>query len=728
MARQDLTSGTATSDATAFETDAFQPSSNSLILLFVTSARPVLGGGVPKPPAVTGNGLRWVAVGTVLYGANTDRRLTCFRASGPGPVGGSAVIDFTGETQDFCAWSIFEYSGVDVSGADGSSAITQFFPVTTTGQSLTASLSQSADPGRNVAVGALAVDSASGAGVDVAEGAGYTEIDELKVTQFLSKAGTLQTQDAGAANTVISWTWGSTQSAAALVLEVRAAPPAGPGTGPGTGTGSQPGTTVEDDRALVERFEPVLFFHPSEKFFPSDAKRFVERAALWTAQRRGDDKSGWGGAPGDPFPRTPTVPAGGLAATPGESGDFRFAAELGGNDHRFLEIGGWKDLSEAHEDDVTGLSSNRFSDRTEIEALYAGTLEPSRYWYHAEVIHEKRLLDIGRRAPGNLEPVVAQLSDPTLLCYYFFFPAHDQGVDIGSCGNLEAREISSHAGDWQCLAILGSGTGSDFVPKFLGRTGLRPAGEEGRFPPHQYDDDGNTAIVVGPYSPADPEVTEGHPRLYVAAGTHSLQLAPGAHRVDPYPAGRQPQHCGTLDTPTPAGPDEDDAVTAAKDIAILLAKMIAAGPFGFLGAAAALVGVVAEVASYRSPMAPFGVDPVSAGNPDQAPTSPGEGRTVRPPGLNVPDAGTDVVEWRCRPRQPLALDGRTYDCLVDRATQGWWPDPDSLRGFRGRWGQHVTADALSRRAGPRFPDYPRMFLQALADGAGRTPPSFVLGG
>jgi hypothetical protein len=114
-----LESGKVTGDASAFETAAFQPGSNTLVLLFVTSARPVFGGGSPATPKVTGNGLQWIPERSVLYGANGDGRLSCFRASGPTPVAGGAVIDFGLETQDFCAWSIFEYSDVDVSAANG---------------------------------------------------------------------------------------------------------------------------------------------------------------------------------------------------------------------------------------------------------------------------------------------------------------------------------------------------------------------------------------------------------------------------------------------------------------------------------------------------------------------------------------------------------------------------------------------------------------------------------
>ena len=295
MGRRKLSSGTGT-DATAFETENFAPGSNTLILLFVTSATPVFPGGVAGTPTVTGNGLAWVRAQSVLYGANGDRRLTCFRASGAAPSDGAAVIDFGSETQDFCAWSVFEYSDVDVSGAQGEAAIAQVFAVTATGQSLTASLAPSADPNRNFAVGAIAIESALGAVIGVSPGAGFTEIDEQDVTPaFLGKAGTLQTEDAAASNTAIAWTWNTAQSAAALVLEVKAAPPADTG-----GTTPAPA----DDGALVNRFEPVLFF-TLEKFFPSDAKRYIEHAALWTAQDPDDDRNGWGRQAGRPLSAQP---------------------------------------------------------------------------------------------------------------------------------------------------------------------------------------------------------------------------------------------------------------------------------------------------------------------------------------------------------------------------------------------------------------------------------------
>ena len=57
MQRRKLVSGSSTGDAQAFETQSFKPGSNTLVLLFVTSARPIFGDQTPRTPAVTGNGL-----------------------------------------------------------------------------------------------------------------------------------------------------------------------------------------------------------------------------------------------------------------------------------------------------------------------------------------------------------------------------------------------------------------------------------------------------------------------------------------------------------------------------------------------------------------------------------------------------------------------------------------------------------------------------------------------
>lgn len=40
---------------------------------------------------------------------------------------------------------------------------------------------------------------------------------------------------------------------------------------------------TEPQTALIRKFEPILFFAPGERFFPSDAKRYIEKCKLWHA-------------------------------------------------------------------------------------------------------------------------------------------------------------------------------------------------------------------------------------------------------------------------------------------------------------------------------------------------------------------------------------------------------------------------------------------------------------
>ena len=422
----------------------FAPGSNTLILLFVTSATPVFPGGVAGTPTVTGNGLAWVRAQSVLYGANGDRRLTCFRASGAAPSDGAAVIDFGSETQDFCAWSVFEYSDVDVSGAQGEAAIAQVFAVTATGQSLTASLAPSADPNRNFAVGAIAIESALGAVIGVSPAPASPEIDEQDVSTGFPGQGR-HVADRGRCGVEYARSPGrGTPPSPPRPSFWRSRPLRRP-----TRAGTTPAPA--DDGALVNRFEPVLFFHPLEKFFPSDAKRYIEHAALWTAQDADDDRERVGRPARRPLSAQPHCSGHGSGGCSQRARrlPLRRGTRRRKRSQVSYELGGWNDPSLMHEPGVTAQSSNRFSDRNEIAKAYTTIpeLEKSRFWYHAEVIHEEQLRTIGRDTPGvDLSKVLSRLRNPTLVCYYLFFPAHDQSVGSGQCTNLEASEVSSHAG------------------------------------------------------------------------------------------------------------------------------------------------------------------------------------------------------------------------------------------------------------------------------------------
>lgn len=722
MARTSLTSGQSVADAASYQTAIVEPGANALVLLFIANTRPVFPPAAASVPTVTGNGLTWQQVQTVTLG-NEDRRLTCFRALGAAPTAGQVNIDFAGELQDYCAWSLFEYEGTSAGGP----TIAQSTTSAGTGEALTATLMPSADPMRNHTVGAIMLDLFADPVRPIIAGAGFTEIHQQTPNQAFGKGTTLQTQDSMNARSTIDWTWAGIENAAAIVLEVTAAPePNTPGP-----------PAIDPTEALIRRFEPVLFFHPQESFFPVDAKRYVEHAALWAAKPAFDDKRNWGGMLGDPFPRLPLVPAGKLAAIDGEDGEFLGQPNYlldSERDERFFELGGWKDKSATHEAGVLAYSTNCYADRGEIFERYRNEpdLGASQFWYHAELFDTDRLIRLVSRVPEpDLTKIVTRLRNPVLLCYYLFFPAHEQSVGTEYCHNVEAKEVSCHAGDWQCIAILLDATGglASAQPKFFGCTGSRPAyvGADGYYfyRPYQFDDEDRTVMSVEAWRPAagptvgQPEVIGDHPRFYLARGSHSLYTTPGTHEVQPYTDARLPRWCGTFDTHSvlpeghgPAGPD------LFEDMGAFYAKLLAGGLLGLgpAGLAAALVAAGLEGVLPHG----YGLNIVGAAappTPDEAPASPGDGKTVRPAGLTLPDGGDDVEDWRAQ--QGLELNGCRYDFIVDRASQVWWPSDDGYSGFRGRWGQRVTGDFLPRRAGPRFPDYPTMFFLALSDGDSR---------
>lgn len=728
MQRKKLTSNNSVNNASTYKTAVIGPGDNTLVLAFVANARPAIPGGTPATPTVSGNGLTWQQVQTVT--AANARRLTCYRAMGPTPGAGDITIDFGGQTQDYCAWSIFEYDGVDATGAAGSAAVAQVNQGSVNATMLTVTLGTSADPTRNITVGGVTLDPGSTSVVSVDPGTGFTEIDEQTPSEFLGRGGTLQTEDAVTALSSISWNWTGTKNAAGIAIEIKAAPvPTG-----------QPPAPPDPVEALIRRLEPVLFFHPDESFFPVDTKRYIEHAALWASRSPFDDKNEWGGTAGDPFPREPLVPAGSLAAVQGQGTSWLGKPELLLHDERterFLELGGWKDKTEAHEAGVTASSSNVYADNAVIAGRYQNdqTLRDSRFWYHAEVFDTDRLLTIASRSASlNLKAIVNRLRNPVLLCYYLFFPAHRQSVSKDYCASITAKEAACHAGDWQCIAVMldtdGSNTLDTATPKFFGCTGSRPLpvliDGQYQYRPYEFDAEQLTVMKVEEWRPSSgmtanqPEITEGHPRLYVARGSHSLYTTPGSHGVFPFPDDKQSQWCGNYDTLSLMPPELGEGdLDPLGDIGAFLAKMLIAGQLGPLGW---VVGLALAAAEGVLPPDSFGLNIVGTydpPDPDEAPAA-GDGTTVAPAGLTVPDGGADVEPWRAR--QGLEVNGRTYDFIVKRPVssqepnQIWWPSDDRETGFQGRWGQQVTADFLPRRSGPKFPDHVTMFLSALADG------------
>ena len=708
MARNKLTSGRSASAAAAYTTAPAAPGANNLVLVFALNAAP--GCTIPALPTIAGNGLTWDQVATVIGGTNGNQRLTCFRAMSAAPAVGAVTLSFGAQTQDLCAWSIFEYDSVDQTGVNGAGAIVQSVTRTGNGPKFSVPLSPFADPINDTAIGAVIVELFVADTRQVSPDPGVAEIDKVAAVDASSPGVILETLDKIGGVTNVTWHLSGFEATAAIALELRAAASAS--------------SSLED---LARRFEPILFLHRQEKFLPSDAKRYVEHCALWKSQAAFDSKDDWGGQ-GQPFDRKPMIPTGKIAALMGEPGMYLGdPANLIDNkaEERFLEIGGWRDKSGNAQPGVTATSNNTYSNRNAITDLYLNqkALTDSQFWYHAEMFDEARLQRLLQNTDApQLVGLIPHLKNRLLLCYYMLFPGHDQPLEP-LCTNVEAIEMGSFAGDWACMAVLllrNPGAAS-FQPTHIGLTGLHPAPFQGAagismYPPSAYDDERRSCITVAPWPSGTslPQLVDEHPRLYVALGTHSLYLTSGTHDVEPYPADIQPQLC-VFDTPALAPPPGGDP--GLNSLEVWLAKVFGSVPFlGPLGIVAGLTAAALE----GMPPAPqglsdIGTDPANSGAPDET-TAAGHGKTIRPAGLSISDAGNDVSDWRSA--QGLILDGRRYDFLVDRTTQVWWPGDGGETGFRGRWGQRVETDPVPRRCGIRFPAFHKMFFLAFAQGLG----------
>ena len=720
-----LTTGSAASDSAQYTTAEVQPSPKALILAFVSSVRRPLTSVTLNTPALSSPGLTWEVVNTIAT-ADNERRLTCLRARGPAPGRAPVVITFDDQIQDLCAWSLVEYTDVDETGVNGAGAIGFSKLLTGTGTRLDGTFAP-ADPTRDRTIAAILLRTPTGtSALSVNPGAGFTKIHEQTPSQPLGKALTLQTQDAVPGVAGVGWTWASGQDADALIVGIKAPRIGRPPTGnPAIDFGRQ--------------YEPILYLHPSESFVPVNAKRYVEASALWAAKAPFDDKNSWG--------TTPLVKSGQLSALSTEPGDF-----LGKPDHiladttneRFLEVGGWKNSAEASEPDVSANSTNPYVDRQEILRRYGTDLADSKFWYHVELFDTARLKTLAGASTSGLDltKTLSNFANPIVLCYYFFYPAHEQSIDNNGCPNIEAKEFAAHAGDWHCCAVLLDGQGppspDTYAPLFFGITGSRPAPDvNGAFRPHAFDPEGRIALKVEPWrkgsaaTPVQPDVVDGHPQFYVARGSHSMYTTSGDHEVSPYEESKVPAGCGRYDSPsavppasagTPDIPPNKDSFTENGWV-ILLVKMRAGFVLGPIGALVGLVAGIIEGAQHAfppfaaggsPPTIPPGVDPP---NPDAAPTSPGQGITVRPKELAIPGISENQFNW-VSDQGVSSPAGRTYDFVVDRAAQAWWPSDDGTKGFRGRWGQRVTSDPVPHRAGVKFPEFWKMMLTGLEQGFG----------
>lgn len=473
---------------------------------------------------------------------------------------------------------------------------------------------------------------------------------------------------------------------------------------------------------LIRDYEPALFFwgNPGdpdvERFFPSNAKRYMEKAALRLATTT--SSYDW---------TTPIINADRISAAEGEGGTGAvFIGERNSSGtplyleapgkQLFLDGAGWK-------------PGDQHSDLDRLAARYApgGDLNDSQFWYHAEFFDQARLRRLFADAidPGGEAINFAALFDrqggdppfmidPALICYYLFFPGHEES--LGGCtyesGVLvpSARDFASFAGEWSCIAILldRATPTDDYAPKYVGlsnrNVGVINVGAQ----------EIRSTMRLHPWSMMRP-YAGNHPRFNVAKGTHALYIEgeplPALATDDPGAA-----FCGSATPLTGPGNIYGASPLAplaaiGKVLAGLAAGGAIGGPIGAIaGAAAGLASGIAEnestdhVRHYDTTIIP-GVAPAV----DSVSTS---GFVVHPVGLRPDNATGQTAEWKSADGV-VGADGRVYDFTVDRTKQVLWgKDPEGL-GYTGRWGQLVRDDPQTRRAGMTFPKFWHLFFDAL---------------
>jgi hypothetical protein len=206
-----LHSGTATG-ATSFVTGSISPKANLLEILAVESNATATA----NVPTVTGASMTWTQVMTYIDVTSPNtRRITVFRALSPNPGSGALTIDFAGQTNNNCIWSVNECSGIDLSGSNGSGAIVQTASNensgTQTGITVTlATLSNSL----NAAFGFIRKNTATA----LTKGSNFTELSN-------DTFGTTTCEAEWAVNqTAVNWTWGSESAVSiAIAIEIKAA-------------------------------------------------------------------------------------------------------------------------------------------------------------------------------------------------------------------------------------------------------------------------------------------------------------------------------------------------------------------------------------------------------------------------------------------------------------------------------------------------------------------------
>lgn len=113
-----------TTDGSTFATASIAFADDRLYLLAVVNTKAT----TPDTPSVSGGGITWVQVATLLFNTAAAglSRITVFRGlAASGASTGALTITFGGATQTGCSYAVDEFDGCETGGSSGAAAIVQ---------------------------------------------------------------------------------------------------------------------------------------------------------------------------------------------------------------------------------------------------------------------------------------------------------------------------------------------------------------------------------------------------------------------------------------------------------------------------------------------------------------------------------------------------------------------------------------------------------------------------
>jgi hypothetical protein len=117
----DLTTSRSSANATSYATSSITPTAGRLVVAGVHHS----AGTTPNTPTLSGNGITWTALDSQLATGGLRRVTVFYGLTGGSPSSGTVTIDFAGQTQTHCDWSVIEIEDSLLTGTNGVDAIVQ---------------------------------------------------------------------------------------------------------------------------------------------------------------------------------------------------------------------------------------------------------------------------------------------------------------------------------------------------------------------------------------------------------------------------------------------------------------------------------------------------------------------------------------------------------------------------------------------------------------------------